>query len=334
MRCNASTAQEFYEHLPVAKKISTLYPEYVLADAVRNKALEPFFWCASDKGSSLYHAGHLGRIVGTDAFDLQTAYGYGGPVCMGDSIAAIKNLWTQYDEWCCHNNVVVEFVRFHPMLENQHGYPGRIMPQRETVWIDLMQDDLLCSYKTRIRTTVRKALKSGVRVKWVDSDYFISFFPEFYRQAMTEIGADKHYFFTDSYFKMLLQMKGVHCGICLVDNEIISAAVFFSASPYMEYHLSASMQKGKHFGASSLLIHEAAKLGKIIGCEKLYLGGGDNNSKENTLLFFKTGFSTKRKLFSIGSWVHLHDSYESLKLTFPEAYACQPQRVLFYRQEE
>ena len=49
-------------------------------------------------------------------FDLITPYGYGGWLIEGNGEK--KELFSAYEAWCRANNVVSEFVRYHPMLNN------------------------------------------------------------------------------------------------------------------------------------------------------------------------------------------------------------------------
>ena len=47
-------------------------------------------------------------------FDLATPYGYGGWILEGD-FAKKQMLFSEYESWCIKNNIVSEFVRFHPV---------------------------------------------------------------------------------------------------------------------------------------------------------------------------------------------------------------------------
>ena len=52
-------------------------------------------------------------------FDIESAYGYGGPLSNTEDKDFLDNANEQFSEWCMENNVVAEFVRFHPIIENE-----------------------------------------------------------------------------------------------------------------------------------------------------------------------------------------------------------------------
>ena len=56
------------------------------------------------------------KIPKSAYFDFATPYGYGGWIVEGDSTEA---LFQQYFEWCKNNGIISEFIRFHPVLNNQ-----------------------------------------------------------------------------------------------------------------------------------------------------------------------------------------------------------------------
>lgn len=59
-----------------------------------------------------------GKIPEGEYFDFATPYGYGGWIIEGDNL---EELFSEYTEWLTDNKIISEFVRFHPMLQNQIG---------------------------------------------------------------------------------------------------------------------------------------------------------------------------------------------------------------------
>jgi lipid II:glycine glycyltransferase (peptidoglycan interpeptide bridge formation enzyme) len=119
--------------------------------------------------------------------------------------------------------------------------------------------------------------------------------------------------------------------VCKLDDEIITAGVFLIGSGIMEYHLSASYDKGKETGSVYLLIHDAALRGKQLGCHTLHLGGGTNNNPDNPLLFFKSRFSPLRGSFKIGKKIHASQPYNHMKKEWRAKQGSESNRILFYR---
>jgi hypothetical protein len=303
----------------------------VQIDAERSGDMEPFFWLYEEGEKLVYQGGHVASIPGTRYRDIQTPYQYGGPVSNSQDPAFLLRAWQAYTSWCAENAVALEFVRFHPLLRNWDIYPGEAVFNRAAIWVNLARSDLMASYQTRVRTAVRKAIKSGLRVEWRSGPESAEWFREFYHTVMREIGAEQFYFFPQSYFRRLLEWKQARLAVCIRGDEPVAAAIFLFSSEVVEYLLSASSQAGKRLGGTNLLLHEAAQAAQSEGCRALYLGGGTDNQPDNPLLFFKAGFSAERAEFKIAKQVHSEEGYSSLRELFPQAYEDHPGRVLFYR---
>ena len=58
--------------------------------------------------------------------DIVTPYGYGGPIAIADSENDRKQLidkyYKEFAQCCVDNNIVSEFVRFHPIINNVEGF--------------------------------------------------------------------------------------------------------------------------------------------------------------------------------------------------------------------
>ena len=108
-------------------------------------------------------------------YDLATPYGYGGWIFEGaeDSEAFNK----EYLSWCEDNQVVSEFVRFHPMQQNAFGINQKIYNPvflGHTVAIELdTEEGIWTRFSSKNRGHIRKAIKSGVEVRTSNevSDY-------------------------------------------------------------------------------------------------------------------------------------------------------------------
>jgi hypothetical protein len=331
MRINFESALEAYNRLEGRCQLPTVSPIYVQIDAQRQENLEPFFWLYEEGEDFVYQGGHLAWIPGTHYRDIQTPYQYGGPVSNTDDSAFLLRAWQAYTGWCRTEEIVVEFVRFHPLLRNWNIYPAEAILNRMAAWVDLARTDLMSSYQTRVRTAVRKAEKNGLRVEWREGSESAEWFMEFYYSAMRGMAAESFYFFPLAYFCRLLAWEQAHLGVCMSQDEPVAAAIFLVGPDVSEYHLSAANQTGRRLGGTTLLIHEAAKAAKSNGCRAVYLGGGTDDKPDNPLLFFKSGFSTERAEFRIARHVHSREGYSSLKELFARSYETRPNRILFYR---
>jgi len=331
MLLNFDEAVKIFERLDNTITAPSLHPCYVMADARRDDRLSPLFFVFADGGEIFYHGFHLSPIEGSSFFDIQSPYGYGAPVATSDNEEFLIKAWAAYSSWSMENRILAEFVRFHPLLENWRYFNGNIIKDRETVWIDLSIDLPLSSYSTRVRTAIRKAIKNGLQIEWWNSADFIKVFPAFYDRLMSELDATDFYHLPEEYFQILLNWNKIYNAVCIFENQIVAGAVFFHNHYIMEYHLSAANAPGKKFSATNLLLHEAALLGQKLGCKYLHLGGGTDSSPDNSLLFFKSGFSKQKASFRIGTRINFKKQYEQMRKEYLCRYGKIPTNFLFYR---
>lgn len=322
-------AVDFFSKLPPSRRFPGAHPAYVVADARRDPSLEPFFFIFENGKERFYLAALKGRVPDSNYFDLQSVYGYGGPIISEAGPEFIKAAWAVYGKYCRENSILAEFVRFHPLMENWATYPGQIIDDREVVWIDLAQSDFFPSYDKRVRTAVRKAQSSDLRVEWTNLNS--TDFPQLYTESMQAMGAAASYYFPAEYFQALGSWPQARLALCRQAEEIVAGAIFLIESELLEYHLAASRPAGKKNGAANLILHEAALLGRELSLKKLHLGGGTDSRPDNPLLFFKSGFSAERARFKIGSQVYDRAAYDQLRASHEKRHGPPSKRILFYR---
>src|SRR5260370_28932665 len=85
MRIDVAAARALYARLPASLRLATLSPEYVEIDSSRTPEVQPAYWCYQEAESFWYHGFHLAALPGVDGFDIQSPYGYGGPVAHTDA---------------------------------------------------------------------------------------------------------------------------------------------------------------------------------------------------------------------------------------------------------
>jgi len=327
-----SDATGLYESLPAERRIATLAPAYVVADAGRDPCLHPVFVARRSGADFWLHAVHRARIPGETSSDFQSAYGYGGPVSSPGFRLSPAEIWREYAAWCRTHGVVAEFVRLHPMASEWQVYGGEVHEDRATVVMDVSVPDIRAGYEVRSRTAVRKAEKFGLEVVAFPSSEIGSRFASFYREGMARLGADDFYLFGDEYFSRLAGLNGIRLLVCrrIGDDEWMSAGLFLAGALTLEYHLSATTEEGRACAATNLLIDAAARVARESGLHWLYLGGGTDRDPSNALLRFKAGFSRLRKTFRVGRAIHDMDLYADIA-TRMNIQITASTRVLFYR---
>ncbi len=324
-----TSAEELFQTLPTERRIRTLSPAYVAADAKRSDDLKPVFFCHREGSAFWLHSFHLSSTPGVAAFDVQSAYGYGGPVSNCDDPGFLGRADEAYCGYCSENAVAAEFVRLHPMAVSWQPFGGDIFFDRDTVVLQLGETAPRAGYSTRARTAVRKAERQGLTIVECSVQEWIGYFAEFYRGSMQEIGAQPFYLFGNAYFDTVSGLDGLRLFSVEQDGRWVSAGLFFYGGDTAEYHLSGTTPEGRRLGATNLLIDHAASVARQEGCRWLYLGGGTNASADNPLFFFKKSFSQLLRPFRIGTRVHRADLYSELRQAHPSKY--RTDRILFYR---
>lgn len=330
MLVDINQAADFLADCSQLKWVPTMHPSYVATDAKRVGG-EAIYFFHRNGGSVFYYPSIKCQVPGTDYYDIQSAYGYGGPTTNSTDRDFLRMSWNEWRSWCERNSILAEFVRFHPLLDNDQDYPGQVLSDRETVWIDLTQEDLLSTYSTRVRTAVRKSIKMGAAFE-IDSS--LQYYPQFirlYRSRMSSLGAKDEYLFSDEYFASAREWPHLSLGVVKYQGEIVSASLFLTQGDYVEYFLSASNEKARESSATHLLLHEAAVSFKKKGYIKFHLGGGTNSLSDNPLYFFKSGFSNNKGSFKIGKNIHLAEPYTEMKERWERETGRKSPLVLFYR---
>ena len=325
-----------YASMNLPLRPATLDPRYVQADAARSPGLQPAYLCFEAQNESWMHSVHVTEITDTDLKDASSPYGYGGPMASCDDAAFLAAAWVAYSEWMVRQRVVVEYVRFHPVLGNERNYGGVVSDNRPVVWMDLGRPDPGAAYATRLRQALKKSERAGLVYRELALASHASHFGAFYRDGMEGIHADPFFLFGDPYFERLAASGLATLGVCQSRDDAagpwLGACLLLDGGGIREYHLAATSPAGRATGASAFALHHAALTARAAGMRRLYLGGGSDVRPDNPLLFFKSSFSDERLCYRTGSSVFDGAAYERLKLRFPVAWAAHPERPIFYRQ--
>ena len=323
-------ALQTYKTLPAEIRAPGLHPYYVIADALRDPELKPSFWIYKEGAHVYYHAFHISPIPCLPGwFDIQSPYGYGGPIATTTDPEILTRAHSAFSNWCHEYKILVEFIRFHPILQNERYFSGDHFIDRTTIAIDL-SGEFKIQYSKRVKQKIKKLPLHGLSYTQKNKKDF-AFFCECYGTTMQRIGADVSYFFPQDYFKQLYQWE--QCEILTASEEAslpCAASIFLKDGNLMEYHLSCTTERGFTLDATTFLLNSIALSAQALGITWLHLGGGTDNSNDNPLLFFKKGFSNSIFSFKIGRAIHNKQHYQTLKEQF--ASAGKPiDKVLFYR---
>lgn len=251
-------------------------------------------------------------------FDMTTPYGYGGFIIDGTpNESSYKKINEEYCDYCRSKNIISEFVRFHPVVENSkmNNEIYEVIDLGKTITLDLISIEQIWSdLSSKNRNVIRKAIKSGVEIYWGRNPELIDEFIPLYNATMYKDDAIDYYYFNKEFYKSVLEDFRYNSLIfyAFYNQKIISMSMILFGNDNMHYHLSASDREYQNLGATNLLLYEAACWGCENGYKSFHLGGG-LGSKEDSLFKFKKAFNKSSKTyFSIGKKIFDQEKYDEL----------------------
>lgn len=279
------------------------------------------------------------ELLEEEWYDLESVYGYSGPLSTTDERSFLSAAWALFGDWCAENRVVAEFVRFNPLLGNAAVAAGafEVALDRQTVALTLDRSDqeLWRGYPSTQRNMVRKARSAGVEIRSVPLASGLDDFRRLYAGTMERLQADERYSFSDAYLEHLAGPLGekVILKLAALEGRIVAAAMFLLHGLRMHYHLAAGDPAFRSVAAGNLLLHEAAEWGRERGYTVLHLGGGRTPRPDDSLFRFKESISRERLPFFTGRVVHDQQAYASLCNRWIDAAspAERPSYFLLYR---
>lgn len=255
-----------------------------------------------------------GYDIGNKYYDIETAYGYGGPVLNCVDKSFIKDFEDSFIKYCKANNIVAEFVRFHPLIKNQNVFCRdiEVLHNRITVQLDLtksLSDIWNEDIKSKNRNMIRKAKKNGLHVE--ESKDFETF-KNIYESTMDKVDAGSYYYFDNGYYETIKHSSDYVLLNVEKNKLVIASAIFMGHGDYFHYHLAGSLKEALKFAPNNLLLWESIKYAHEKGYKRMHFGGGLTNSMDDNLFRFKSSFSKERADFYIGKRVHNEEVYDYL----------------------
>lgn len=251
-------------------------------------------------------------------FDTITPYGYGGVLFEGDTSEANLNVfWNAYVQKMKEENIVDNFVRYHPILAN--AVPMKMVSDvidlGKTVAFDLESPELIWqNIVPKNRNMIRKAEKNGIDIHHAANMALFKEFVQIYNATMDKDNADEYYYFGDEFYKSIHDELDGHYEMfyATYEGKIIAMSIMLFANKQMHYHLSGSVLEYRNLAPSNLLLYKAALWGCEHGYKTLHLGGGVGSGEDN-LYKFKAAFNRKSYYqFSIAKMIFDKKKYEAL----------------------
>jgi len=247
--------------------------------------------------------------------DIIGSWYFGGPLAVvsTDRRRLLAEYAKAFSDFCAAENIVSEFIRFDPGLENHlfsSGYHEVIL-NRDTVYIDLElpYEQIWNEYRGRCRTAVRKALKNDIRVSDRVTVERIEAFARIYQSEMERKADSRHYFFSTRFFTdvaAVLPDQFKYFFAFHKDRLCGATLVYYTQKIAYDYLMATDVDFWK-YQPNNLLLDTAVRWAKSQGIAVFDLMGGRPG-----VFHFKSSFSDLRRPFFTGKKIHLPDVYAQL----------------------
>ncbi len=248
-------------------------------------------------------------IHGVQYFDIVTPYGYGGPVVVesSDREKLIEEYKTRFADYCSSNNIICEFIRYHPILQNYRDFSSVYdnSYSRHTVGTNLRdyEDPVQSEFSKSARREVRKGEKAGVTCVINEHPGDLSVFRVLYEETMDRNRAGAMYYFPDAYYQMLTtELSDWVIEVqAILEGETIASELYFASAGILHAHLLGSKSKMLEIGCGAILEATAARWGKEHGYGFIHHGGGRTSAEDDPLYLYKQKFGKNTEFdFYIG----------------------------------
>jgi len=331
MKSNVVNYEEYqkeFDNLPYELQLTSLNPKFCKEFKIYNKDLKIIYWIYKENNNIFMNCFFLGKVDNTNYLDIQSPYPYGGPISNTDDKIFLKNANKKFGIWALDKNILVEFYKFNPILDQKKWYVGKTTKNRKIVIIDLKKN-INENYEKRRFYDVKNIEKKNILTiskNSIDKKTFL----KIYKDNMKKINADNFYFFSDEYLTKIMQLDIVDTWFAYIDNHVVSAAIVLNSkkSKTVEYFLGARDLDYDKYKSTVFLLHKISEHYKNENYQKFYLGGGRSESDEDTLLYFKKGFSNLTSNFYVAHKIYNDKIYMNLK---KQTNSLNTHKILFYR---
>src|SRR5699024_3407248 len=240
------------------------------------------------------------KVNGIQYYDIITPYGYGGPVIKevsnGSRSELVEEFYKEFSLYCEQNNIISEFVRFHPLFENQRDFNSLydVHFMRKTVGTNLKdyEERFQEEFSKSCRKEVRRALKKGVSYNITEKPNDVKMFLDIYFSTMNRNQASDYYYFNEKYFNDALKYFKENIVVieATYDNNTIAMGFYFVYGDYIHIHLSGTLTEYLNLSPAYILKYGIVQWGKRNSYKTIHHGGGKSNDDDDTLYKFKRKF--------------------------------------------
>jgi hypothetical protein len=265
------------------------------------------------------------KVENIKYYDLITPYGYGGPLIINCKEnykpKLISSFIESFENWCKENNVVSEFIRFHPIANNAIDFKEiyKINFDRFTVGTNIKEYDNPedTEFSKSCKINIKKALNSGItfRVNENINTEDLNKFLHIYYSTMNRNNATEYYYFNETYFRSCLNYfkKNIITVEALYNDLTIAMGFYFKFNSVIHIHLSGTLTDYLILSPAYILRYAITLWAKKNKFSLIHHGGGRSNSEEDGLYKFKKQFGLNTKFeFYTGRKIWNKKIYDNL----------------------
>lgn len=297
-------------------------PEWRLLNETLDGGKSGEFYYQSDLGEVLYpfvKRSVINPLDGVEYYDLITPYGFSGPCILRhgeDKLALLQDYFAKFNAFCKENKIIAEYVRFSPWLNGADDFADhyQMVDNNVTLMINLSDGCFFnTEFSSKCRNIVRKAMKSGIEIKFDFEGSELENFNQMYECMVDKNNVNEYYVFQkDFFYKTFDSLRGhIFIATAYLNQVPISSAMFLYYGNRIHYHLSGNNPEYSSCGANNLLLYEVSCWANQHAITEFHLGG---SSKGKIGLFhFKKEFTKSGILnFYVGKRIVNPEIYNEL----------------------
>lgn len=252
-------------------------------------------------------------------YDIISSWYYGGPIlqvrpgseCVKKELA--RTFVKEFDAYCKGNNIISEFIRFDPLLQNHTAFHEAIDTKldRLTIYVNLRktEEQIWKDFETRNRTCIRKAQHNGIKIRSSENIRDIDVFAEIYLKEMKRKNACKHYFLHKKFFHNLSESLAgrFQLFVCEYHGRTIGGGIVIREGGIAHNYLMATDFDYWKYLPNNKLLFEEIKWSRAQEDVIFDLQGGRPG-----VFNFKKAFSSDRGKFHVAQLIHDRKFYDEL----------------------
>ena len=331
--------KEIWDNLVKKCDFVDFYHTYDYHHAAKAKGEEPVLIHYAENDKSVVLPLLIRNIEFSRYKDATSVYGYPGPITNEASSDFNMNLFQkELHQVFREQNIISVFSRLNSFIPYQESCllkMGSTETLGRVVYIDLNEtlDGQWKCYSRRLRTYVNKS-RTIYEIKNADLHADLDSFIDLYYENMRRVNANKEYFFDKKYFLDLINSSDFETEVLLAisrkTGEVAGGVMFIKKNEIIQYHLSGTSEIYLDLNPLKLLIDEMRIRGTQENFSYLNLGGGVS-AKEDSLFYFKSGFSKYTLPFKVWKYIVNRNVYEDLVLQRKDSRYCEETLQYFPR---